>query len=100
LNALKQLSLEDNPIKHIPDEIGLLKSLTQLDLSNCQLETLPKALADATGLREVMKRTSLDSFGLRIKGNPFKNKELQRIAKLKNPARTLEALDWAAVNGE
>ncbi len=100
LKALKQLSLEDNPLKRIPDEIGLLAMLTQLDVSNCQLKTLPKALASATGLRDVMARTTLDSFGLRLSGNPFVDKDLRKIAKLKNPARTLEALDWATANGD
>lgn len=99
LKALKQLNLEDNPLKRIPDDIGSLATLTQLDISNCLLETLPKALASATGLRDVMARTTLDSFGLQFSGNPFADKELRKIAKLKNPARTLEALDWAAANG-
>ncbi len=99
LTGLKQLDIEDNPLGQLQPEIGNLKALTRLNVSNCELTTLPKSLAEAKGLRDIMSRSALDMFGIRLAGNPFTDKELRKISKLKNPARTLQALDWCAANG-
>lgn len=37
--------------------------------------------------------------GKTFDGNPFRHKELKRIAKLKNPQQTIEALSWSRANG-
>lgn len=96
LEQLIQLNVENNPIRSVPGEIGQLRNLLSLKLGDCQLQTLPKALGQLTQLET---RAGSGPFGLHIAGNPFRDKELKRIAKLKNPAMTTEALAWARDNG-
>lgn len=93
---LVQLCVGGNPLKTLPSEIGRLDKLISLKLGDCQLTTLPKTLGKLTSLEA---KAGSGPFGLHIAGNPFKDKELKRIAKLKNPAMTIEALAWARDNG-
>lgn len=97
LPELIQLCANGNPIKVLPAEIGQVGNLQSLQLKDCELTTLPKALGQLTQLEK--KAGSGGPFGLHIGGNPFKDKELKRIAKLKNPVMTTEALAWARDNG-
>lgn len=97
LPDLMQLCADGNPIKVLPAQIGQLSNIQSLKLKNCELTTLPKALGQLTQLEN--KAGSGGPFGLHIGGNPFKDKDLKRIAKLKNPAMTTEALAWARDNG-
>lgn len=96
LSDLMQLCADGNQIKVLPAEIGRLSNIQSLQLKDCELTTLPKALGQLTQLE---KKAGVGPFGLHIGGNPFKDKELKRIAKLKNPAMTTEALAWARDNG-
>jgi Leucine-rich repeat (LRR) protein len=96
LTELIQLDFEGNSLKVLSRQIGRLTKLLSLQLRDCKLETLPKALGELTRLEE---RAGSGPFGLHISGNPFKDKELKRIAKLKNPQQTIEALAWARSNG-
>ncbi|PPD46608.1 MAG: hypothetical protein CTY15_00930 [Methylocystis sp.] len=92
LKNLRQLSFAGNALSALPPEIGRLSNLRSLNLEGCKLQSLPRALAGLQGLADAAKS---EIMGLRIAGNPFRDKELKRIAKLKNPERTLAALDWA-----
>ncbi|NKB84719.1 leucine-rich repeat domain-containing protein [Ochrobactrum grignonense] len=96
LSELIQLDFEGNSLKALSPQIGRLTKLLSLELRNCKLETLPKALGKLTKLEE---RAGSGPFGLHISGNPFKDKELKRIAKLKNPQQTVEALAWVRSHG-
>jgi hypothetical protein len=96
LRELVQLDFEGNPLRTLPPEVGKLRNLISLNLKHCKLEELPKELAELTALEE---KAGKGPFGLNISGNPFKDKELKRIAKLKNPLMTTEALAWARDNG-
>lgn len=96
LSELMQLDVEGNSLKALSPQIGRLTKLLSLQLRDCKLETLPKALGELTQLEE---KAGSGPFGLHISGNPFKDKELKRIAKLKNPQQTIEALAWARANG-
>ncbi|WP_054312225.1 leucine-rich repeat domain-containing protein [Mesorhizobium sp. 1M-11] len=96
LAELIQLDFEGNSLKALSPHIGRLTKLLSLQLRNCKLETLPKELGKLTMLEE---KAGSGPFGLHISGNPFKDKELKRIAKLKNPQQTIEALAWASANG-
>lgn len=97
LPELIQLDFEENPLEVLPSEINQLRKLMILNLTNCQLKSLPKSLGSLTVLEEKARG---GPFGLRIGGNPFKDKELRRIAKLKNPQMTIQALEWARANGD
>jgi Leucine-rich repeat (LRR) protein len=94
---LKQLSFDNSQITSLPDTIGVMKGLRQLSLENAQLTSLPKSLAGLAGLQEAAQKISF--MGLKLVGNPFKDKQLKKIAKLNNPARTQQALAWAAEYG-
>ncbi|PQZ29448.1 hypothetical protein CQZ93_04120 [Ochrobactrum vermis] len=96
LAELIQLDFEGNSLKALSPQIGRLTKLLSLQLRDCKLETLPKELGELTKLEE---KAGSGPFGLHISGNPFKDKELRRIAKLKNPQQTVEALLWARANG-
>ncbi len=96
LNELIQLDFEGNPLRTLPPEVGNLRKLSSLNLKDCKLEALPKELGKLSLLEE---KAGSSPFGLKISGNPFKDKELKRIAKLKNPLMTTEALAWARDNG-
>uniref|UniRef100_A0A9E8CU81 Disease resistance R13L4/SHOC-2-like LRR domain-containing protein n=1 Tax=Bosea sp. NBC_00436 TaxID=2969620 RepID=A0A9E8CU81_9HYPH len=96
LSELIQLDFEGHSLKVLPAQIGRLTKLLSLQLRDCNVETLPKELGELTKLEEKAGR---GPFGLHIAGNPFKDKELKRIAKLKNPQQTIEALAWARANG-
>ncbi|TKT79339.1 leucine-rich repeat domain-containing protein [Aquamicrobium sp. LC103] len=96
LNELIQLDFEGNPLTALPPSVGRLGKLISLELQGCKLETLPKELGELTKLEE---RAGSGPCGLHISGNPFKDRELRRIAKLKNPQQTTEALAWARANG-
>lgn len=96
LPELAQLDCEGNPLRRLPPDIGKLRRLVSLNLKDCQLETLPSALGGLTLLGD---KAGAGPFGLHIAGNPFKDKDLKRIAKLKNPLMTKEALAWARDNG-
>jgi Leucine-rich repeat (LRR) protein len=95
LGELIQLDLEGNPLRTLPPEVGKLRNLASLNLKDCKLEALPKELGELSVLEE---KAGSGPFGLNIAGNPFKDKELKRIAKLKNPLMTKEALAWARDN--
>lgn len=97
LPDLMQLCADGNPIKVLAAEIGRMGNIQSLQLTDCELTTLPRALGQLTQLEN--KAGSGGPFGLHIGGNPFKDKDLKRIAKLKNPAMTTEALAWARDNG-
>ena len=97
LTRLKQLSLERTRFCQLPADIARLTDLRQLALDDAQITTLPKSIA--TMLSLAGPAAKLNFMGLRLAKTPFVDKELKKIAKLKNPARTLEAMAWAAAHG-
>ena len=97
LRALKQLSLDRTQFKQLPSAICELERLGQLSLDNAQLSTLPSSLAAHANL--IKAAAKLNFMGLKIANNPFSDKALRTIAKMKNPDRTLQALAWAGEHG-
>jgi Leucine-rich repeat (LRR) protein len=94
---LKQLSFDNSKITSLPDAIASMAELRQLSIEHAQLTSLPKSLAGMTQLHDIAKKISF--MGLKLAGNPFTDKQLKKIAKLNNPARTEQALAWAAEYG-
>jgi Leucine-rich repeat (LRR) protein len=97
LTQLKQLTFDHSKISALPDAIATMTGLRQLSLEHAQLTSLPKSLATMSGLAEAARK--LNFMGLKLQGNPFADKQLRKIAKLKNPARTEQAMAWAAEFG-
>ncbi len=97
MSKLKQLSLDHSKIKVLPDAIAAMTGLGQLSLEHAQLTTLPKSLTSISNLSQAGRK--LNFMGLKLQGNPFTDKQLRKIVKLKNPDRTEQAMAWAAKFG-
>lgn len=118
VHSLIQLRCDDSAIEFLPNEISQLTSLLQFDISNCHLTTLPRALADVPFERNFAKlRDDITArrgpsksgkphkishlFGIQLSGNPFADRELRNISRIKNPEkRTIAVQAWCRANGD
>ncbi len=56
-SELQQLDLDDNPLYNLPDEIGNMRSLKILDLSNCRLlKKIPDSFRELSSLEKLILR--------------------------------------------
>ncbi|MGB3493322.1 MAG: leucine-rich repeat domain-containing protein, partial [Elainellaceae cyanobacterium] len=76
LHNLTELDLSNNQIEELPDSITQLHNLTELDLSNNQIEEIPECIAQLQNL------TKLDLRDNQIKEIPECIAQLQNLTKL------------------
>lgn len=100
LTALRRLDLQNNPLGTLPGWIGELERLDVLNLEQCGLTALPRSLSQLTHMAGKVSAKTTRLLGLRLAKNAFKDKALRQIARLENPERTLQAMQWARDNGD
>lgn len=116
IKGLRQLDCSRSALRSLPLEIGRLRELVQLKIQKCKLTSLPRSIADIAfeevfaAHRERALARGADPeklppvpslYGIHLSGNPFKDKELRRIAKIKETeARTLAVQAWCRAFGD
>jgi hypothetical protein len=106
LPKLKQLSLPVNQISDLPENIGLLKNLEMLDLSDNQLTDLPKQMGEMDSLEvlNIEKNVFINPLktleklkGLNIKylsvDPVMSDKDREKLAKIFPKAEIVEVVD-------
>ena len=116
MDALIQLDCGDSALTSLPNDIGKLRNLVQLKIQNCRLTSLPKSIADIdfpavfAKHREKAIARGADPdklppvpfiYGIHLDGNPLKNGDLKKIAKIKDTEeRTLAVQAWCREYGD
>lgn len=86
LSSLVQLNLSENHIVTLPSSIGNLSSLTSLDLHSNQLYSLPDSIGELSSL------TDLDLHGNRLRTLPASIGDLSSLTNLNLSANQLSSL--------
>jgi len=91
LRRLEQLQLEDNRIQSIPDSIGNLKRLQHLNLNHNELSSIPESIGELQTLKE------LDLGWNKLKTLPHSIGQLRKLEKMnlyKNKIKVLPDSFW------